>query len=209
MPIFTSDWFSAHIHSWQYIFRKVGWAAEQPKVVIEIGSYEGRASIWILENLLKNPESRLFCVDTFADADLPTSYGSRFKANLAEARNGPDDNRPHIYAGLSSDFLLQFNVLKNQADFIYVDGSHRASDVLVDLVLSFRILRVGGVIICDDYLGGASHDLLLDSPKLAIDAFTNIFRDQIEIINGVPLYQIAFRKIADRSQDDPSSRGEA
>ena len=35
-------------------------------------------------------------------------------------------------------------------DFIYVDASHRAPDVLLDAVLAFQLLRIGGLIIFDD-----------------------------------------------------------
>jgi hypothetical protein len=75
----------------------------------------------------------------------------------------------------------------------------------------FRALKPGGLIICDDYLGGAGqgNDLILGSPKIAVDAFTTIFRDRIEIIVGQPLYQLAFTKRRDRDDDDPTSRGEA
>jgi predicted O-methyltransferase YrrM len=37
-------------------------------------------------------------------------------------------------------------------DFIYVDGSHQAPDVLCDALLSFRLLKNNGVIAFDDYL---------------------------------------------------------
>jgi predicted O-methyltransferase YrrM len=37
-------------------------------------------------------------------------------------------------------------------DFIYVDGSHQAPDVLSDAVLSFTLLKRNGVIAFDDYL---------------------------------------------------------
>jgi hypothetical protein len=64
-------------------------------------------------------------------------------------------------------------------DFIYVDGSHQAPDVLADAFLSFRLLRENGVIAFDDYLWQEALPDGIDSircPKLAIDAFTNIHR---------------------------------
>ncbi len=35
-------------------------------------------------------------------------------------------------------------------DFVYVDGSHRASDVLTDAVLAWPLLKAGGLLIFDD-----------------------------------------------------------
>lgn len=37
-------------------------------------------------------------------------------------------------------------------DFIYVDGSHLAPDVLTDAVLSWRLLKPGSIMIFDDFL---------------------------------------------------------
>ena len=81
-------------------------------------------------------------------------------------------------------------------------------EMLEDLVLAFHATLPGGVIICDDYLKGVrGGDLTLGSPKLAVDAFTTIYRDRIDIPWGQPLYQLAMVKIADRAGDDPGARG--
>ena len=50
-------------------------------------------------------------------------------------------------------------------------------------------------------------DLTLGSPKLAVDAFTSIYRDRLDIPWGQPLYQLAMIKTADRTSDDPGARG--
>ena len=69
-------------------------------------------------------------------------------------------------------------------------------------------MRPGGIIICDDYLKGApAGDLMLGSPKLAVDAFTSIYRDRLDIPWGQPLYQLVMIKRADRAPDDPGARG--
>lgn len=41
---------------------------------------------------------------------------------------------------------------ENKFDFIYVDGLHLSQDVLYDALLSFDLLKVGGILIFDDYL---------------------------------------------------------
>ncbi|GAB1658086.1 hypothetical protein Mh1955_12220 [Mannheimia haemolytica] len=40
----------------------------------------------------------------------------------------------------------------NYFDYIYIDGSHEAPDVLFDALLAHRLVRKGGVISFDDYL---------------------------------------------------------
>jgi predicted O-methyltransferase YrrM len=84
-------------------------------------------------------------------------------------------------------------------DFIYVDGSHQAPDVLCDAVMSFRLLRPGGIIAFDDYLWQEPLPYGADpirSPKIAIDAFTNIYCRKITVLS-MHLYQLYVRKLSD------------
>jgi hypothetical protein len=88
----------------------------------------------------------------------------------------------------------QISLLTN---FISVDGSHQAADVLADAVLAFRLLRGGGVMAFDDYLWapvrrGSGNPLL--TPKAAVDAFTTIHAQQMRIIPNLPLYQLYIQK---------------
>ena len=159
----------------------------------------------MLENLLQHPASRLICVDTFHNRESPDSYWLRFEANVL---GSPHAAKVSVAASASLPFLTGFVAAGSKADFIYVDGSHRAAEVLEDLILAFHATRPGGVIICDDYLKGApAGDLTLGSPKLAVDAFTTIYRDRLDIPWGQPLYQLAMIKTADRLGDDPGARG--
>lgn len=204
-PIYTNDWFSHNIPNWTHLFHLVDWDPEAPgNVGIEIGSYEGRSSAWLLENQFRHSESKLFCVDVFADADQPDSYWRNFKNNVVDTVHG---HRVEVYKGFSFDFMSKFVSDGRTCDFVYVDGSHRAADVLEDLVLGFRALRPGGLLICDDYLGGAGSnpDLTLGSPKAAVDAFTTIYRDRLELLHWG--YQAAVAKKINRSDDDRASRG--
>jgi predicted O-methyltransferase YrrM len=73
-------------------------------------------------------------------------------------------------------------------DLIYVDGSHRAPDVLADAVLAFQLLRVGGIMIFDDYLWRLEPDGRqdpLNMPKPAIDSFINIFQRKLRVMSGL------------------------
>ena len=59
--------------------------------------------------------------------------------------------------------------------------------------MSFHLLRVGGVMIFDDYLWhmepvGSQNPF--NMPKQAIDAFLNIFLRKMKIVHGTPLVQI-------------------
>lgn len=205
MAEFTRDWFGRYTAHWSELFASRGWHPETPRTIIEIGSYEGRSALWMLENLLQHPNGRLHCVDTFHDRESPDSYWQRFEANVL---GSPHASKVTVSVSTSLPFLARFVSSGDKADFIYVDGSHRAAEVLEDLVLAFHAIRVGGVIICDDYLKGApAGDLTLGSPKVAVDAFTTIYRDRLDIPWGQPLYQLAMIKTAERIGDDPGARG--
>ena len=63
-------------------------------------------------------------------------------------------------------------------DFIYIDASHTAPDVLTDACMAWPLLKKDGVMVFDDYLWGDPKNIL-HRPKLAVDAFTNIFAEQL------------------------------
>jgi predicted O-methyltransferase YrrM len=85
---------------------------------------------------------------------------------------------------------LLVNNKENYFDLVYVDGSHTADDVIFDACFAFKLCRPGGIIIFDDYLWPVVKKLPLEKkPKMAIDAFTNIFHDKITIIQK-SLYQL-------------------
>ncbi|MBW3558313.1 MAG: class I SAM-dependent methyltransferase [Proteobacteria bacterium] len=202
MAEFTSDWFSYNIAQWGRLITQLRWSQARPLTVIEIGSYEGRASLWILDNLMVHPDSRLHCIDTFEGSEehteeQRTGLFERFTRNI---ESNPNRDKVVVHRSLSRIALLKLLGEGLVADFVYVDGSHVAPDVLEDLVLSFRLLRVGGLMICDDYLwfnSDISQRDLVDSPKLAIDAFVNIFIRKLTLFRKQELYQLAFVKISD------------
>ncbi|MEW5320248.1 MAG: hypothetical protein WDW38_011333 [Sanguina aurantia] len=56
-------------------------------------------------------------------------------------------------------------------DLIYVDGSHMRLDVLTDAVMAWQLLRVGGLLVFDDYEWNQYEDNLVCHPRQAVDAF--------------------------------------
>src|SRR5947209_6894232 len=55
-------------------------------------------------------------------------------------------------------------------DVIYIDGSHRHDDILVDSLLAWPLLRVGGLMMFDDYRGGGDWPAKA-RPRHAIESF--------------------------------------
>jgi predicted O-methyltransferase YrrM len=205
---FTNDWFGPNIPVWRQIVD-----ANKPQRILEIGSFEGRSTTWMIEACSANGPVEMVCIDTwgggiehqpggFSEAPM-AEVEVRFRRNISIARSlatHPADVRAckdissRALAGLIAENRPQL------FDLVYVDGSHQAPDVLTDAVMAFQLLRVGGVMIFDDYLWSmdrpGTQDVLM-MPKPAIDAFLNIFQRKTNIFTGAPLRQLYVRKIAD------------
>ena len=197
---FSVDWFTHVAPIW---VKALNVLLPTPKKIVEIGSYEGRSAIWMIENAFpRGAPAALYCVDTWGgglehDAATMPQVEARFDANIVRARQRYPSVAVHKIKSASDAALLKMLSEGHQGsvDLIYIDGSHQAADVLTDLVLSFMLCRPNGIIVCDDYLWQLNRNPLLN-PKLAIDAFTNCFFGKLEPVNGIPLYQLWLRKTA-------------
>lgn len=198
MYAFTTDWFSGNIPTWDHFFNIL-----RPKHVLEIGSWEGRSTIYCIEKIHNyHGEGSITCIDTWEGgienekSQMP-SVESRFLANMAEASKRHPGVQIDVRKGLSVHKLAEQLAGNNYGfyDVAYVDGSHQAPDVLTDLILAHQLVRVGGMIICDDYLNTSRTGNPLMDTKIAIDAFTNIFYNKVGVMRA-PLYQLFLHKVA-------------
>jgi predicted O-methyltransferase YrrM len=180
-----------------------------PKRILEIGSYEGAATCYLIETLGKRQPVEIHCVDSW-EGSLEHQQGNtdmkaveqRFLANIGIAKiRSPHAARVILHKGYSDKLLAGMLHEGKQAyfDFIFVDGSHMATDVLLDALLGFRLLRVGGIMAFDDYLWSDQPRGVpnpLRTPKIAVDAFTNIYSGKLKVLPK-HLYQIYIEKLSD------------
>jgi predicted O-methyltransferase YrrM len=179
---FTTDWVTPYGGLWTDQLKHL---KEKPNIhALEIGSFEGRSAIWFLENILIHPTSSITCVDIFEEK---YGYEDKFDRNI-EASNFT--NRVRKIKGSSQKVLRELEW--NNYDFIYIDGSHVAKDVLLDAVLSWDLLKIGGTIIFDDYQWKVDRYPPWRRPKLAIDAFIQVLEPYIEVLHKD--YQVVLRK---------------
>ncbi len=54
---FTSDWFGGHIPTWTRLFADL--AGKPNLAFLEVGSYEGRSTVWLLGNVLTHRTARI------------------------------------------------------------------------------------------------------------------------------------------------------
>jgi hypothetical protein len=192
---FTVDYFSNNIGVWKQTLARFAHKADLN--FLEIGSFEGRSACWLLENILTSDSSKLTCIDTFDfagqgvtllqdEGSESMSIEERFDYNIKLA--GRSNNVRKI-VGYSRDALR--NLPLSSFDFIYIDGAHMANNVLEDAVLSWPLLRNGGLLTFDDY-GWEGHPNLLFRPKVAVDAFLAIYKLHYRLVHKD--YQVTIEK---------------
>jgi predicted O-methyltransferase YrrM len=87
-----------------------------------------------------------------------------------------------IKKGNSFDVLLGLVKDNLQFDVIYVDGSHTLLDSYADILLSFELLRIGGVLIIDDVPFNKGD--VLNSPLEAVKYFVQRNEKRITILHS-------------------------
>jgi predicted O-methyltransferase YrrM len=199
---FSQDWFSHHIPSFERIL-----ASFRPTRLMEIGCYEGRSTTYLIERCAEFGPLQVHSVDTWqGSADLSAEKMAgverRFDANVAKAISRAGGAVTHRKIRQHSTKALAALITEGAApfDLIYVDGSHTAPDTLTDAVLAFQLLRVGGVMIFDDYLWSMEPPHAADplnTPKFAIDTFTTAFARKVRVLYPFPNEQCYVEKIGD------------
>ena len=187
---FSNDWFTNNIPYWNEVFEKYD-LKNKPIKALEVGSWEGMSSLFILATL---PKATLISVDTWQGADEHQGSSTlqtierNFDKNIEAYRD-----RSTKFKGTSFNFFNDYVVI-NSFDLIYIDGSHHTDDVIVDAIKGFELLKVGGVMIFDDYFWGY-YNKPIDNPAGAVNAFLRLKEGafEIECIYG----QLILKKIKD------------
>ncbi len=174
---FTTDWSSSRDY-WPAMFEELGLTGQPNLRFLEIGCFEGQASLWLMENVLTDPSSKLAVIDPFDIVRGEHTNGYRFGHNLAPWIG---TGRLAIHTGRSQTILREWGTgwaTYEKFDFIYVDGSHESADALADAVLSWPLLKPGGVMVFDDYQWD---DVVLEwqKPQIAVDAFVRCYQSRI------------------------------
>jgi Methyltransferase domain len=177
--VFTHpDYVSCEIGVWTRALSPLrGRAAE----VLEVGSLEGRSALFFL-NYLRG--SRITCIDPF-----PEDRERVFDANLAAFTGRVEKLKSFSLPG-----LVRLRNAARKFDVIYIDGDHHREVVMLDSVLSWPMLRPGGVLMWDDYRHKTSEPAA-DRPGPAIDGFLVAYAGEFEELHRQ--WQLIVRKTGD------------
>jgi predicted O-methyltransferase YrrM len=168
---FEHDWFTVHIPVWDQLLRPLEHKGAR---VLELGSFEGLSACYLLWRL---PDAHVTCVDTFNWFDIADLEG-RFDRNIALV----DSTRLRKVPGRTCEVLPQLVDEQAVFDFIYVDASHMALDVLADAAQAWKVLASCGLIVFDDYR--LDYDDPMLSPTRAIDAFKTVVASEAKRVDA-------------------------
>jgi len=151
--IFSSAWFDHNIALFSVILsfvRLFSIFRSSPLVCAELGSWEGRSSLFILHSL---PSVKLYCVDTWQgadehqDSDHLADIENRFLSNVDQFVR----DSSCIPCRMSTvDFFHTHSSVS--FDFCYLDASHSYEDALIDIFHIVPLMKPCSFLIFDDYL---------------------------------------------------------
>lgn len=172
-----------------------------PNNICEIGVYEGSTTFWMADNLTPhNKNLSIYAIDPHNESDDIKEDLKKIQLNFQHnLQMNPHKNVNYINKKSENGLIDLINENK-KFELIYIDGDHRASEVLTDLVFSWKLLLVGGIILCDDATtwkhtdkNKASSNQM--SPRLAIENFIQCNWHKLESIALPDSYQTAFIKL--------------
>jgi tetratricopeptide (TPR) repeat protein/predicted O-methyltransferase YrrM len=186
---FTIDWFTNNLPTWEKYL--LPFADRNNLNIVEIGSFEGMSTCWLLDRVLTHDTARITCIDMFVP---PSSWGdgnnyeNLFDANISKTGTAYKVDKRK---GTSSEQLRQLHF--DTYDIVYIDGSHWATDVIEDAVLTFKLVKTNGIIIFDDYTLTIT-EKPEQSPRFAIDAFVSLFSSKVKVLSKT--HQLILKKIS-------------
>lgn len=166
---------------------------------LEIGSFEGMSTNHFIDNYLTGNNSFITCIDPWIKYSESTITKVEGYDNLINEltyhiflnNTHHNNHKIIINKGLSINILPTLEKIYN---FIYIDGDHSEIAVWNDAIYSFKILKINGIIIFDDYIWNKG----MKSPQNAIDKFLDTYEKQIELISiDYVVNQVIIKKISD------------
>lgn len=164
---YTTDWVTSKIGTWEKILK-----TQTPrKSILEVGSYEGRATCWFIENLL-DANGKITCIENWKWGD----FSEAFKENTKLALLNSPMKSLELITGDSNKEIPRLILNGNKYDLIYIDGEFSPINRVTDCFMAWQVLDLCGILIIDDYLTKEG------SIKTNIDSFCNIFKDYFKYL---------------------------
>jgi len=181
-PEYTESWF----HGSEVLQKYLGHLKGEPDLrYLEIGVFEGKSAVWVMENILTGKN----CVGRGVD---PYIFTRKRKTKKAEEyyQRALANLKPFVFilnrmtslTYLANEF---WQTGESYFDIINIDGDHNAMTAWADIVLCWPLLKDGGYMMCDDYYlkDTRGKRTPFDVPKPAIDKFLLDYEGQYELLH--------------------------
>lgn len=143
----------------------------KPIRYMEIGVFLGHTAEWMIDNVLTHPEAQYIGIDPWEwfkplRKRFPTEeiWTTKMLNRIVDLREKYKDRNASFVKGFSQEVLRKNLWPDGSFDLIYIDGNHTIQSVMRDFVHTWPLLKIGGVMIFDDYLQGHN-----DQVKKAVD----------------------------------------
>ncbi len=154
-----------------------------PETVIEIGVFNKNYRHFAIDPFDTSPDLESQVISQAFDCFLHNLEVFDYAGNIFFMRQN------------SSAALMELINKNVQAELIYVDGDHTAPQVLEDLVLAWKLLKPGGIMLCDDSVTWGDDQQVTDTPRLAVDSFLHCYWRKVRVLPLANNWQTAFEKL--------------
>jgi len=181
----STRWYSGNYFFWLKAFDTLKCNYQDSLNILEIGSWEGVSASFLMRRF---PESQLTCVDTWKGSDELQSDNEETIEFLNLIEKNFNNNLSQFSDRLnkikmsSNDYFQSVEISGQYFDIIYVDGSHFADDVLMDVLQAWKRLKAGGIMICDDFMW-QFYKNPYHNPARALISFYNLKCEELEIVD--------------------------
>jgi hypothetical protein len=150
IPGMIGTYSGSHLYSLCYFQKEKG-------DVVEIGSWQGRSTVFLGWATKNSGNGELFAIDHFQGNIGKEKYYVVETEDLSDLKNGFEENMRN--AGLSDSVTLiphkssfaKKTLSNRMIRFLFIDGDHSAEGVSTDIELFFPLLVKGGLVVFDDF----------------------------------------------------------
>ncbi len=177
---FTFDIFSHRISQWsEHLQPLIGKAIS----ALEVGSYQGMSSCWMLDQLLTHQQSELTCIDS--------NFEPKFKENIVKTGA---ESRVNLLKGNTHEKLS--NLSPQSFDLINLQDRCKLSQhTEKNAQLAWQLSKPGAYIVFS-YYGWQNPQDPQQNPRVGIDRFLSSIQHQWQPVNFSPqIFQLIIQKL--------------
>ena len=178
---FTHDTFSYRIAVWEKHLQSLITASGVN--ALEVGSYQGMSSCWMLDKMLTQEKDRLTCIDS--------KFELSFKQNLTKSAS---ESKVTCLEGDIHQLLSDCTA--NSFDLINLQDRKKLSQhTEKNAMLAWKLIKSGGLLIFNSY-GWRNPGNAQQNPQVGIDRFLASVKDQWQQVCRSPqTFQLFIRKL--------------